>query len=58
MYHNYEVFNREEYGENSITKASRIIDLKFDTTTKQFNFDLQSYLLNDSTGVIQYGNGE
>ena len=51
------MFNSELYGEKSISKASGITELSLDLNYKQFNFDLQSYLLNDSTDLVQFGNG-
>ena len=58
LYYNEEKFDSEFYGDKSIVKASKIKEFEIDIEPNQLNFDLQSYLLNDSSDLVQFGNGK
>ena len=52
LWYNIEVFEPDKYGDEAIKQESKIIPFRFDEGSKLINFDLQSYVLNDQTGIL------
>ena len=52
LWYNIEVFEPDKYGDDAIKKESKILPFRFDLDSKIINFDLQSYVLNDQTGIM------